>query len=93
MSVRVISATQASRTLSDILNKVHYQKEYFEIKRGKEIIAKIIPASPAVGVMTIGALGQLLKRLPTLDHEDSEAFEQDIKDIRSHMDAGNNPWD
>ena len=44
MLTHMISATEMSRSLSDVLSKVYYQGQSFEIKRGKEVIAKLIPS-------------------------------------------------
>jgi antitoxin (DNA-binding transcriptional repressor) of toxin-antitoxin stability system len=85
MRAHIINATQASRTLSDILNQVRYQGISFEIKRGREIIAKIVPATRAKQKMTGIEFNTLLKRLPSLDAEDSAAFELELKEMRSHL--------
>lgn len=93
MSNHIISATEASRSLSTILNKVHYQGESYEIKRGKEVIAKIIPATAKKSMLKASELNALFKRLPTLEQTDQLAFEKDIADIRTSMNAEGNPWD
>jgi len=38
-----MSATDAARQFSDLLNRVRYRRESFEIVRGGEIIARIVP--------------------------------------------------
>jgi hypothetical protein len=93
MSVQVITATEASRSLSDVLNKVHYQHQSFDIRRGKEIIAKIIPASPFKQFLKISELNELFKRLPSLEKGDSEAFEKSIRELRANMQVKGNQWD
>lgn len=77
----IISATEASRSLSNILNKVHYQGETYEIKRGKVIIAKIIPAESKRSVLKVSHLNYLFKHLPHLEPKDQQAFENDIEQI------------
>lgn len=91
MSSDIISATEASRSLSNILNKVHYQGENYEIKRGKEVIAKIIPAASKKAALKVSALNELLQHLASLEEDDQQAFEKDIQQIRSHMKTGDNP--
>lgn len=93
MSTHVISATEISRSLSDILNKVHYRGERYDIKRGKEIIAKIVPVSTKKVGLRISELNRLFKDLPQLDKKDQQSFENDIKQIRIDMKDENNPWD
>ena len=56
MTIHVVSATEASRNLSEILNKVHYQGQSFEVKRGKEVIARKLPAAASLSKRKIGVL-------------------------------------
>lgn len=95
MSKYVISATMLSRELSKILNKVLYQGRYFEIRRGNEIIAKLIPVEDKLyhPKMTVSELQKFIAHLPSLDKEDCQDFLNDIKSIRSQMTSEENPWD
>lgn len=43
MNTTVISATELKRGVSDILNRVHYERITAIIKRHDEAIAKIVP--------------------------------------------------
>jgi antitoxin (DNA-binding transcriptional repressor) of toxin-antitoxin stability system len=38
---KAITATEAARNFSDLLNRVHYRGETFDIVRGGEVIARI----------------------------------------------------
>ena len=89
----IITATEASRSLSTILNKIHYQGESYEIRRGKEIIAQMIPVASKKTGLKIGELNALLKRLPPLDREDQAMFEKDVEQIRLEMKSEHDPWD
>lgn len=93
MQYHVISATEASRSLSSILNKVHYQGQSFEIKRGREVIAKIIPAESHKKILKISELATLFQNLPSLELEDSQSFENDLKNIRTQLPAEKGSWD
>lgn len=42
-----ISATDAARSLSDLLNRVRYRGESFVIERGGEVVCRIVPAGPS----------------------------------------------
>ena len=44
--VHRISATQAARTFSDLLNRVEYRGERFMVERGGEPICEITPVRP-----------------------------------------------
>jgi len=93
MQYHIISATEASRSLSDILNKVHYQGQSFEVKRGREVIAKIIPAESHKRILKISELTTLLQNVPSLESEDSQNFVEELKVIRTKFPAEKNPWD
>lgn len=90
MSSQLITSTEATRHFSDILNKVYYQGQSFDIKRGREIIAKLVPAKP---IMLANDFGRFLKSLPVLDAEDKQEFEKIIAECRSDLHETRNLWD
>lgn len=88
-----VTATEAARSFSNLLNQVSYQGKTFEIKRGREIIARITPVlSPAKG-FPISSLNEFFSNLPALDNEDIKDFEKTITQIRSKTKKEKNPWD
>jgi hypothetical protein len=91
MTRHIINATTLSRDLSRILNKVHYQGQHFEIRRGREIIAKIIPTEARQ--RQVRGLQALLASLPHLDEDDIENFFNDLNKVRKNMPHEENPWD
>ena len=60
-----ISATEAARRFSDILNRVVYRREEFVIERGGEPVCRIIPAGPPR--CTLADLAKLLSAIPKPD--------------------------
>jgi antitoxin (DNA-binding transcriptional repressor) of toxin-antitoxin stability system len=62
-----ISATQAARNFSDLLNRVHYRREVFIIERGGSPICRFEPAGPPR--CTAGSLTELLRTAPKPDAE------------------------
>ena len=90
MASHVISATEATRHFSDLLNRVRYQGQSFDIKRGKEIVARIVPAQPAMPAHEFKAF---LKSLPVLDDEDREDFLKTIEQNREAMKDIRNVWE
>lgn len=93
MSTHIISATEASRNLSLIFNRVHYQGEHYEIKRGKVIIAQIIPVETKKQEFKGAELKKFFESLPSIDEEDKLAFEADIDHIRSESKHEGESWD
>ena len=60
-----LSATEAARSFSDLLNRVHYRGEIFVIERGGQPVCRIVPARPAK--FTLRDLVQVLKTVPKPD--------------------------
>lgn len=78
-----ISATEAARGFADLINRVRYQGERFEVVRNGEIVAAIVPTVPA-RALTAGELSELLKNLPPLDAgfaADMQAARRDVSSV------------
>lgn len=58
---RRISATEAARELSDVLNRVKYQGVTFLIERGGEPVARLVPVGPVAftGATVVSLLREL----------------------------------
>lgn len=82
MTSRVINATEAARNFSEVLNQVKYQSVDFEVMRGRELVARIVPVTPA-GRLSVADLNRFFAGLPSLDQLDAEAFAQDVETQRS----------
>jgi antitoxin (DNA-binding transcriptional repressor) of toxin-antitoxin stability system len=69
-----ISATEAARNFSDLVNRVFYKGETFIVERGGEPLCEISPASP---VRFTGAeFVELLSKLPRPDDEYFDVIEK-----------------
>jgi antitoxin (DNA-binding transcriptional repressor) of toxin-antitoxin stability system len=79
-----IAATNAARNFSDLINRVRYQGASFEIERGNEVIARIIPATPSA-TLSIADLDERWMQLPRLDTEDAGLFEANIQEISQNI--------
>jgi prevent-host-death family protein len=71
---KVLSATDASRNFSEILNRVKYRGESFILERGGEPVAELRPASPTR--FTGMDLSALLRSLPPIDEDYLRAVEE-----------------
>lgn len=87
-----ISATHAARNFSDLINRVRYQGASFEIERGNEVIAQIIPVVPSA-TLSIANLDKQWAQLPHLDAEDAGLFEANLDDIRQNATLPESLWD
>lgn len=82
-----VTATEAARRLSDLLNRVRYRGERFTIVRGGEEVAAIVPADRRPPV-TLGELRRSLASLPPPD----ESFVRDLEQIRAEQPPAESSW-
>jgi antitoxin (DNA-binding transcriptional repressor) of toxin-antitoxin stability system len=73
-----ITATDAARRFSGVLNQVRYQGAELDIVRGKEVVARLLPAAPPGGG-ALDRLDELLPSLPRLGPGEVELFALDIE--------------
>ncbi len=72
-----ITATELSRKLSDVLNRVHYRRERFVVERNGEPIATLAPTVHSN--VTFEDLVELLKNAPRPD----DRFADDLELIQA----------
>ena len=88
-----VTATEAARQFSELMNRVKYQGQSFEIVRGNEIVARILPAVPSSPIRA-EELNAFFASLPSLVSEDVDDFEKDLKAIREEGGlAEGDEWD
>jgi hypothetical protein len=76
-----ISATQAVRDFSEVLNTIKFQRLHYIIERGGKPVASMNPIDEEKEIKTLGELKVLLQKLPRLD-EELDAFAADIEDMK-----------
>jgi len=81
---KAISATEAVRKFSEILNSVKYRGESFTIVRGGKPVALISPVENPPQRKFLRDLRELVKSLPRL-REEADRFGKDLKEIRKHQ--------
>jgi prevent-host-death family protein len=82
-----ISATDAARRFSEVLNRVRYRNETFVVKRGGEPVCEIVPVSNAS--FTGREFVELLRSLP---HPDKEYPDMVEKHVRKQPKAEKSKW-
>jgi antitoxin (DNA-binding transcriptional repressor) of toxin-antitoxin stability system len=83
-----ISATQAARTFSELLNRVRHRGETFLIERGGEPICEISPAKPPR--RTGADLMVLLRKLPKPDGGFWDTVEEETQQEPMVLES---PWE
>jgi hypothetical protein len=79
---RDVSVTDFVRNFADLINGEAYRGDRLRLKRGKRVLAEVIP-SP--GVRTLGELPELLASLPHLSPADAAMFARDVDDARDEL--------
>jgi len=75
--VRRLTATQLARRLSDVLSRVHYQRETVVVERGGRPLCQLTPV-PASLDFQLSDLVDLLGSLPSAGEEWAEAVAQGV---------------
>jgi antitoxin (DNA-binding transcriptional repressor) of toxin-antitoxin stability system len=81
---KTVSATEAVRKFSEILNSIKYRGDCYTIVRGGKPVASICPVEVPLKERSLGELKGLLKNIPRLGTE-AERFEKDLKEILKHQ--------
>jgi prevent-host-death family protein len=71
-----ITATEAARKFSDLLDAVEHRNESFVVRRGGKPIAHIRPASASTGLV----VKELLRRFPP-----DKKWEADLIEVRAQL--------
>jgi antitoxin (DNA-binding transcriptional repressor) of toxin-antitoxin stability system len=91
MRKRRVSATEAARNFSDIVGQVRYQATSFEILKGKEVVAQLVPARTASPC----TLQEQILKLAGGAHlaaEDVGAYAADVATSRHQLTLGESEW-
>lgn len=78
-----VTATEAARNFSDLLDAVEHRSESFVVRRGGKAIARISPAAVSSGTV----IKELLKRFPP-----DKKWEADLAKVRSQLTSGERHW-
>ncbi len=81
-----VSATEAARKLSDLLNRIRYRGETFTIVRAGEEVCHLVPTGPRG--TTLRGLREALASTPEPDDE----FRDDLLRIRSEQPPAEPSW-
>jgi antitoxin (DNA-binding transcriptional repressor) of toxin-antitoxin stability system len=85
---RKVSATEAVRTFSDILNRIRYRGEEFIVERAGEPVCRMTPASPPRS-LTLRELASLMRDIPKTDEAYASAVQ---RAARSQGRLPRSPW-
>ncbi len=81
---KVVSATEAVRKFSDILNSVRYRGESYTIVRGGKPVASLSPIETPAKKRLLKELKELARNIPHL-RDEADRFGKDLEEIRKHQ--------
>ena len=81
MRDKTISATQAARSFSEVLNQVQYRDMSFSIERGRKIVARLVPPAVPAG-LSLADLNRLFAGLPRLGPAEANRWNAEIRAMR-----------
>jgi prevent-host-death family protein len=89
-----VTATEAVRDFSGILNLVRFRGDTYIVNRGGKPVARIGPVEEPQVKKTLKELGALLDGLPKLGKE-LGSFEEDLNLVRKAQPSlpGEDPWE
>lgn len=88
---QLITVTEAVRSFTDIIGRVYYRGEEFDIKKGTQIVAHLGPSKNRP-TLKISELNSLFSQF-TLSQEECEEFAKDLDLIRKSGGEIKNKWD
>ena len=91
MKANILTVTEAVRHFSEYVSRVVYRHESFVLCKGKKPVAELRPLPRG---RRLGDLAGILRSLPHLSKEDTEAFAKDVEAARIALasDKLRNPW-
>ena len=81
---KAISATEAVRKFSDILNSVRFRGESYTIVRGGKPVASISPIEKSTKKKPLKELKEHARNIPPLG-EEADRFGRDLENIRKYQ--------
>ena len=90
---KLITVTDLVRSFSDIVGRVYYKRETFDIKKGTNIVARLSPVKTAFTI-AVKDLNEFFHNGPHLDPRDIKEFGKTVSELKSLKNTGGlDKWD
>jgi len=84
MKNQIVGVSEAARSFSDLIDRVLCHSQQFDIQRGRDIVACLVPPEPRTN-LPVAQLNEVFAELPRLERNDREAFAQQVQLLREEM--------
>lgn len=91
MRDKKISATEAARSFSEVLNQVQYRDASFSIERGRKIVARLVPPTLPAG-LALADLNRLIAGLPHLVRAEASRWRAEVRTLRRAQRPQTRKW-
>src|SRR3990170_5440126 len=81
MRDKTISATEAARSFSEVLNQVQYRDTSFSIERGRKVVARLVPPALPAG-LPLADLNHLFAGLSHLGTTEASQWRAEVRSMR-----------
>ena len=81
MRDKTISATEAARSFSEVLNQVQYRDASFSIARGKKVVARLVPPALPAG-LPLADLNRMFAGLVHLGRAEASKWRAEVSSMR-----------
>ncbi len=93
MTVQTITATEAARAFSELLNQICYEHQSFVIVRGGERVAQLEPATLPTAPLGSELDRLLVETVPQLGAEEAASFRVEVLNARAQLTGLERKWD
>ena len=90
--LHLITVTEAVRSFADIIGRVYYKGDEYNIKKGNQIVAHIGPSKNR-STLNLSDLNSFFATCPSLLSDGTEDFERDIESVRAAGGEVKDLWD
>ena len=88
----LITATNMIRSFSDIVGRVYYQGESFDIQKGNNIVARLSPINNKKTI-ALSELNNFFTNSPHLEPDDLKDFSEALDMVRAKTDKIGSQWE
>ena len=88
----LITVTEAVRSFTEIIGRVYYKGEAFDIKKGNQIVAHLSSGKKRA-TLSVQELNDFFAKAPSLGKEEAVVFLKDLEHLKKSIKDSPIKWD